>query len=86
MMLREITCSCCEKKILRKSMDGNWRISSRVIKSSPDGMKVVAVCRECNNEEVMPMMITMSPVMSNPSEMMNRGDFMIRRKKNLDGS
>lgn len=62
-------------------MDGNWRISSRVIKSSSDGMSVVAVCRECNNEELLPLMISMSPTMLPPPEMIQRGDFLIRTEK-----
>jgi RNase P subunit RPR2 len=60
--LREVICSKCDSMILRKSHDGMWRFSSKVIKSNEDGSGVIAVCKKCGNEEPMPVRISMSPI------------------------
>lgn len=83
-ILREITCSGCSSLILRKSRDGFWRFSTKVMKSTSDGNGVVAVCRACGNEELMPITIAMRPVESNLSKSGVVPAFSVREKKPLD--
>lgn len=56
-MFHEISCPTrgCSNKILRKSGDGYWRFSGKVIKSLGDGSAVIAVCKSCNAEVELPM-------------------------------
>jgi len=59
--MREIICSSrgCNFRILRKSNDGYWRFSAKVIKSINDGSLVIAVCKSCGQEVLLPISITM---------------------------
>ena len=84
-MLQEIVCSCCQKKILRKSMDGHWRISNKVMTLSQDGSGVFVVCKDCGHEEAMPFSIMMKSVQKDEHkqeyEEISRGPFLVRKKK-----
>jgi len=79
--LREVTCSKCENLILRKSHDGFWRFSTKVLKSTEDGGGVVAVCRGCGNEELMPITISMAPMGDFDMESKPNASFSVRDKK-----
>lgn len=76
MDLSEVVCSKCQRSILRKSTDGKWRLSSKVIKTKDDGTGMVVVCRVCSNEQAVPLMLSMSPV-----EIQPRGSFHVRTMK-----
>ena len=59
--MREIVCSTrgCNCRILRKSNDGYWRFSTKVIKAVGDGSIVIAVCKSCGQEVLLPVSLTM---------------------------
>lgn len=59
--MREIVCSTagCGCRILRKSKDGYWRFSTKVIKALNDGETVIAVCKSCGQEVLLPVSLTM---------------------------
>lgn len=58
-MMREMSCSNprCKSKILRKSHDGMWRFSTKVLKANDDGTGVIAVCKSCGEECLLPVQI-----------------------------
>ena len=68
-MFREISCPTkgCSNKILRKSDDGYWRFSGKVIKSLGDGSTVIAVCKSCNREVQLPITLCVVSTQSLPS-------------------
>ena len=59
--MHEIVCSTrgCNCRILRKSNDGYWRFSTKVIKAVGDGSIVIAVCKSCGQEVLLPVTLTM---------------------------
>ncbi len=83
-MLHEIFCSCCQTKILRKSQDGNWRISNKVMMMGKDGNGVCAVCKDCGHEQPMPFTIVMKSEPAEEYEETVCGPYRVRKKKNLD--
>lgn len=81
-MMHEICCSNphCRCKLLRKSNDGMWRFSTKVIKANDDGTGVVAICKSCNCETDLRMQITVPA--TNTSDIMPSGGFKIIQIKN----
>lgn len=59
--MREIVCSTrgCNCLILRKSNDGYWRFSTKVLKAIGDGSVVIGVCKSCGAEVLLPVTLTM---------------------------
>ena len=59
--MHEIVCSTkgCNCRILRKSIDGYWRFSTKVIKAMDDGSIVIAVCKSCGQDVLLPVSLTM---------------------------
>jgi len=88
-MLSEIRCSNCKRLIIRKSGDGFFRVTSKVIKSNQDGTGVVAICKVCNSEEPVPLVLSMPPI-TNEDAIVQRGPFRVRstgtEKKGLDST
>lgn len=85
--MHEIVCSTrgCNCRILRKSADGYWRFSTKVIKAVGDGSIVIAVCKSCGQEVLLPVTLTMP---ASSGEVLRSSDtlkgFGIIEKKTLD--
>ena len=81
-MFREITCPTpgCSNKILRKSGDGYWRFSGKVMKSLGDGSAVIAVCKSCGKEHPLPLsMCAMSAERASPVPGENPGFAVLKK-------
>ena len=72
-MLTEVRCTKCTTMILRKSRDGYWRVSSRVLRAADDGREVVAVCKGCGTEQKIPMILSMPPMTQIQQEALKKG-------------
>lgn len=57
--MRETYCSNpnCHCRIIRKSLDQQWRISSKVIKAGESGDKFIVVCKSCGWENELPFFL-----------------------------
>jgi len=82
-MLSEIRCKNCNRLILRKSGDGFVRVTSKVIKSNQDGTGVIAVCKVCNSEQEVPLVLSMPPL-SNEDSLVQKGPFRVRSQKTAE--
>ena len=72
-MLSEVRCTKCTHMILRKSRDGFWRVSSRVLRAASDGQDVVAICKGCGTEQTIPMIISMPPLTLEQQDALKKG-------------
>ena len=68
--LREIKCDNkdCNSLILRKSNDGLWRFSTKVIKLNDTGTNVIAVCKSCGKDNILPINMIMVGSKNNQKE------------------
>lgn len=57
--MKSIACSNtkCSQFLLRKSQDGNYRISAKALVFNEDGECMYAVCKSCNTEVSLPLSI-----------------------------
>lgn len=74
--MQEYICTNCNTKLLRKSQDGAWRLSGKVVKSLGEGTPLCVICRSCNTENILP--ITLTPLANGVP---NGGGLRIELKK-----
>lgn len=55
--MQNFTCPCGHRLINFSHHDGMFRLSTKVIKVSPDGETVIAVCRGCGADSELPLLI-----------------------------
>jgi hypothetical protein len=61
--MEEVKCSnpACTWNVLTESQDGNWRFTTRALKTKGEGKVLVAVCRRCGAETVLPYTLQKLP-------------------------
>lgn len=62
--MEEVKCSnpSCSWKVVVMSQDGHFRLATRALKTRGEGESLVAVCRRCNEETVLPYTLTPRPI------------------------
>ena len=65
-MMHPIECHCCGSLLLRKSHDGNMRLSGKVVVFDPSGTEMMVVCKGCNQETVLPYELTLRKSYAEP--------------------